>query len=139
MVLNVSCRSGDNEWAIVHACKSPCHQNAVGYSGSLKNTHPNYLVLEKETDLFLNMIDPPIPLFMLPLFTSFLRFADNNWRAGKKLLIHCNQGESRALLWVFFSYPNAKLRFRMNLMKKHGQIFSVYIIYTIQGKAFRFT
>jgi hypothetical protein len=92
----LSCRSGDNEWAIVHACKSPCHQNAVGYSGSLKNTHPNYLVLEKETDLYLNMIDPPVPLFMLPLFTSFLRFADNNWRAGKKLLIHCNQGESRA-------------------------------------------
>jgi hypothetical protein len=90
------CRSGNNEWAIVHACKSPCHQNAVGYSGSLKNTHPHYLVLQRESDLYLNMIDPPVPLFMPPLFTSFLKFANDNWRSGKKVLIHCNQGESRA-------------------------------------------
>jgi hypothetical protein len=30
-------------WAVVHACKHPCHVNAVGYSGSLSNTHTNYL------------------------------------------------------------------------------------------------
>ena len=92
----LSCRSGDNEWAIVHACKSPCHQNAVGYSGSLKNTHPNYLVFEQNNDLFLNIIDPSVPMFLPLLFTSFLKFADNFWQAGKKILIHCNQGESRA-------------------------------------------
>ncbi len=47
------------DWAIIHACKSPCHQGAVGYIGNLDRTHPNYLVLESGSDLFLNMIDPP--------------------------------------------------------------------------------
>jgi hypothetical protein len=90
------CQAGDHEWAVVHACKSPCHQRAVGYSKLLPNTHPNYLVLEKENDLFLNIIDPPAPLFMPPLFTHFLLFANRHWNANKSLLIHCNQGESRA-------------------------------------------
>lgn len=64
--------------------------------GRLPKTHPNYLVLEKEFDLYLNIIDPPVPLFMPPLFTNFMAFSDKHWNAGRGLLIHCNQGESRA-------------------------------------------
>jgi hypothetical protein len=90
------CRIGGNDWAIVHACKTPCHQRAVGYRGNLPNTHTNYLVLEDAHDLYLNIIDPVGPLFMPPLFTSFLEFATRKWDQGKKILIHCNQGESRA-------------------------------------------
>jgi hypothetical protein len=93
---DLSCTRGNNEVAIVHACKSPCHQGAVGYRGNLPSTHPNYLALEQEYDLFLNIIDPPVPLFMPPLFTEFLAFANKHWSQGRKLLIHCNQGESRA-------------------------------------------
>ena len=33
---------------------------------------------------------------MPPLFTSFLDFGVRHWEEGKVLLIHCNQGESRA-------------------------------------------
>jgi hypothetical protein len=83
-------------WAIVHACKSPCHQRAVGYRGSLPSNHPNYLVLERRDNLFLNMIDPTQPLFMMPLFIEFLRFAKEQWESGKNVFIHCNKGESRA-------------------------------------------
>jgi hypothetical protein len=83
-------------WAVVHACKTPCHQKAVGYQGSLPGHHPNYLVLERPDNLYLNMIDPSEPLFMPPLFTEFLRFAQQHWEAGKNLLIHCNRGDSRA-------------------------------------------
>lgn len=93
---NLSCTNGNENIAVVHACKSPCHQSAVGYQGKLPNTHPNYLVLEKENDLFLNIIDSPLPLFMPPLFTAFLEFSNKHWGQGKKLLNHCNQGESRA-------------------------------------------
>lgn len=89
-------RVGDEGWAVVHACKSPCHQHAVGYRGNLPNSHPHYLVLEQERDLYLNIIDPDAPLFMLPTFTSFLDFSGRHWDAGRNLLIHCNQGESRA-------------------------------------------
>lgn len=93
---NLSCTYGNSELAVVHACKSPCHQNAVGYIGKLPSEHPNYLVLERENDLFLNIIDPHAPLFMPPLFSRFLEFSNKHWSNGQKLLIHCNQGESRA-------------------------------------------
>jgi hypothetical protein len=93
---DLCCRRGDAEWAVVHACKSPCHQRALGYQGSLPNSHPNYLTLYDGSDLFMNIIDPPVPLFMAPSFSNFLRFSEEHWSAGQKLLIHCNQGESRA-------------------------------------------
>ena len=90
------CRVGDHEWAVVHACKSPCHQRAVGYRRNLSQNHPNYLALERGTDLYLNLIDPPKPLFMAPSFNSFLAFSRVQLEEGRKILIHCNQGESRA-------------------------------------------
>jgi predicted protein tyrosine phosphatase len=62
----------------------------------LSNQHPSYLILEQENDLFLNIIDPPVPLFMPPLFSRFIEFSNKHWSQGQKLLIHCNQGESRA-------------------------------------------
>jgi len=91
-----ACRRGGGDWAVVHACKSPCHQRAVGYQGSLPSTHANYLVLSSDQNLYLNLIDPPRPLFMPASFEAFLEFAKREWAAGRKLLIHCNQGESRA-------------------------------------------
>lgn len=90
------CRKAAEGWAIVHACKSPCHQRAVGYRGSLPPSHDHYLVFREGGDLYLNMIDPPRPLFMPPLFLSFLAFAQEYSDSGVKILIHCNQGESRA-------------------------------------------
>ncbi len=91
------------DWAVIHACKHTCHQRAVGYRGNLPNTHPNYLTLERGSHLFLNMIDPEIPLFMPELFTKSLEFIDKH-TPDRKVLIHCNQGFSRApsiaLLWL---------------------------------------
>jgi len=87
---------GENDWAVVHACKSPCHQRAVGYRGNLEKSHPNYLVFEQERDLYLNMIDPPVPLFRVELFNAALNFAARHWEAGRGILFHCNEGRSRA-------------------------------------------
>ncbi len=58
--------------------------------------HPNYLVLERKNNLYLNMIDPPQPLFKMPLFTEFLKFVKHHWNEEKNVFIHCNKGESRA-------------------------------------------
>ncbi len=91
-----SCRTGDGDWSVVHACKNPCHVQAIGYQGSLPSTHPNYLVLARGQNLNQNLIDPPKPLFMPASFDAFLAFADQEWLAGRTLLVHCNQGESRA-------------------------------------------
>lgn len=84
-----------NDWAIVHACKSPCHQRALRYKGSLPKTHPHYLTYEIENHLFLNMIDPPTPLFKPQLFTASLDFIEKHI-SERKVLIHCNLGLSRA-------------------------------------------
>ncbi len=84
------------ECAVIHACKHPCHQEAVGYTGNLDKQHPNYLTLERGNDLYLNMIDPPVPLFPPELFHAAMDFADKHWQAGRRVLFHCNQGRSRA-------------------------------------------
>ena len=87
---------GDGTIAVVHACKEPCHRGAVGYSTrTIPSSHPNYLALDQGHHLYLNLIDPPQPLFMMPSFDSFLRFVDREI-AERPVLIHCNQGESRA-------------------------------------------
>lgn len=90
------CFIGQRGWGVVHACKYPCHQRAVGYRGNLASSHPNYLVLEQDCNLYLNIIDPERPLFQRATFTVFLDFALRHWTQGEKLLIHCNRGESRA-------------------------------------------
>lgn len=82
--------------AIVHACKSPCHQLAVGYEGNLSKDHMYYLSREYGDDLALNIIDPPVPLFQLQTFQIFRRFATQRYAEGKELHIHCNKAESRA-------------------------------------------
>lgn len=82
--------------AVVHACKSPCHQRIVGYTKSLPTDHPNYLSFEASGDLFLNIIDPPVPLFKRESFLVFRKFATQKYTNGDTLLIHCNQGLSRA-------------------------------------------
>uniref|UniRef100_UPI00345E9582 hypothetical protein n=1 Tax=Mesotoga sp. TaxID=2053577 RepID=UPI00345E9582 len=83
-------------WAVVHACKHPCHVNAVGYKSSLPKNHPSYLSLERGANLYLNIVDPDIPLFMSQTFVDFMTFAQKHYNEGKNLLIHCNHSESRA-------------------------------------------
>ncbi len=90
------CREGVGEWLVIHACKYPCHRNAVGYEKKISSTHPNYLVLRKEQNLYLNIIDPDEPLFMNPLFSETLRFCNDYSKHDMKMLFNCNKGDSRA-------------------------------------------
>ena len=92
----LTCQLGAAELAVIHACKSPCHQRAVAYTGSLPPQHPHYLALRHPYDLYLNIIDPPVPLFQTETFAQFLLFASEHYDRGGSLLIHCNKGESRA-------------------------------------------
>lgn len=90
--------------AYIHACKTPCHQRAVGYEGSLPPDHPNYLSVEGNNSLFLNMIDPPVPLFKPESFLMALIFISKHIKE-RPVVIHCNQGLSRspsiAMLYMF--------------------------------------
>jgi len=90
--------SNVDDMAIIHACKYPCHVKAVGYKGSLPPTHPNYLILENEQHLFLNMVDMErelSPIYTHPIMKSAMTFIEKHV-ADQKILIHCNQGVSRS-------------------------------------------
>ena len=94
-------------WAVVHTCKHPCHQKAIGYRGSLNRNHPNYLILERSNHLFLNMVDMDMRLsheFTEPIVTAALDFIENHIDT-KGILIHCNLAQSRspALAMVFLA------------------------------------
>ena len=85
-------------WSVVHACKHPCHRNALGYSGNLSNRHPNYLIFEKGSHLFLNMVDMNKSLshfYTEPIVIKVLDFIEKRIKENN-VLIHCNQGLSRA-------------------------------------------
>lgn len=93
--LNACFFNNKEGWVVVHACKSPCHQRALHYRGNLSETHPNYLTYEKDNHLFLNMIDPPQPLFKPSLFSHSLDFIEKHI-SNQQVLIHCNHGLSRS-------------------------------------------
>jgi len=124
---------GSGRVAVVHACKDPCHRRAVGYTTkTIPSSHENYLVLEDGFHLYLNLIDPPAPLFMMPSFAAFMAFVDKH-RPHREVLIHCNQGESRApslaLLYLAKrtteipadSYASAAAAFSLKFSYKPGQ------------------
>jgi protein-tyrosine phosphatase len=95
------------DMAVVHACKTPCHQKAVGYSRALPQNHPNYLIKEDGDNLYLNLVDMNR---ILPPFTDepvrrALTFIKTNLEDNNKVLIHCNVGQSRscAIAMIFLA------------------------------------
>lgn len=95
---NFSCFYEDKEgWAVIHACKTPCHQRAVNYKGSLQPNHPNYLIKENGKHLYLNMVDMDrlMDKFTRPIINKAMEFMRENIK-DHNILIHCNVGLSRS-------------------------------------------
>jgi len=91
------CMTGHGGIAVVHAVKHPCHQRILQYKGSLPSSHPHYLSFRQDQDLYLNIIDPNMPLFKLETFKIFMEFArEQEGVNNRQLLIHCNSAQSRA-------------------------------------------
>ena len=89
---------GQEGWVIVHACKYPYHRDLLGYSGrGAPKSHPEYLIAIRAHRLYLNLIDPPNPDYIpREIIDAALEFIDKGLKDGKKVLVHCNQGESRS-------------------------------------------
>lgn len=84
----------DQDWAVIHACKTS-HQQRLGYSKSIKGS-PYYIVFRDNNHLYLNWIDEPSGVyFQIETFNTALDFIDEHI-SNKEILIHCDQGESRA-------------------------------------------
>ena len=84
-------------WWVVHACKEPYHRQLLGYkTRSAPKDHPEYLVANRGTRLFLNLVDANDPAFFpKPIFDAALAFIERALKSNDRILIHCNQGESR--------------------------------------------
>jgi len=85
-------------WAVVHACKEPYHRQLLKYKtqGAPKK-HPEYLFAEREDRLYLNLVDAPNPAYIpAEIIDKSLEFVAKKLGAGKKVLVHCNKGMSRA-------------------------------------------
>jgi hypothetical protein len=92
------CQRAPDDWAVVHACKHDCHQKGVGYTGDLNQSHPEYLIAQRESDLYLNIVDMERKLsheYTEPIVSATFDFIDDN-RDSKEVLVHCNQGRSRS-------------------------------------------
>ena len=93
-------------WFVVSASKFPWHRDALGYTGrAVANTHPEYLIAARDRRLILNLVDAPDPAYVREeIVTTALEMIDASLSGGLKVLIHCNQGQSRAptlaLLWL---------------------------------------
>lgn len=92
---------GKDGWSVLHACKEPYHREAVGYAGRglTDRDHPEYLyaLRDQGRSLCLNIIDAPKPEFFRPeMIDRALAFIKDRLAAGDKVLVHCNQGGSRA-------------------------------------------
>jgi len=87
-----------NTWAIVHACKEPYHRQALGYTGrAASKEHPEYLIAKRDNRIILNLVDVDNPDWISPvIIDEALNFIDNNLELGRNVLVHCNQGMSRA-------------------------------------------
>jgi predicted protein tyrosine phosphatase len=88
----------EDRWAVVHACKEPYHRQTLGYSGrGAPKDHPEYLAARRGDRLILNMVDANDPAFFAKeMIDQALDFIDEQLAVGHKVLVHCNQGESRA-------------------------------------------
>ena len=105
-----------DDWCVLHCCKTPFHQTFVGYSGNLSKDHPNYAYCIKGSEMALNivdinMFDKRYLEFNKNMLSEAFKFLDT-YKDQKKILIHCNQGESRGpsigMLYIarngFFDY-----------------------------------
>jgi predicted protein tyrosine phosphatase len=98
--------AGQRGWAVVHACKEPYHRRLLGYTtkGAPKG-HPEYLYAVRGDRLYLNLVDVADPAYIQKeLVEAAIGFIHEKLTAGRKVLVHCNQGESRgpgiALLYL---------------------------------------
>lgn len=88
------------DWVIVHACKT-AHKAEIGYEKSLAQDHPSYLIHMtpgNDQEIFLNMVDMKaelLPQYTDPILRAAFHFISGHVAAGKKILVHCDQGNSR--------------------------------------------
>ena len=88
---------GQAGWFFIHACKEPYHRQALGYTGrAAAKTHPEYLIARRNGRLILNLVDVDDPTYISPEIIDATLEAIRGNIQHAKILLHCNQGQSRS-------------------------------------------
>lgn len=87
-----------DEWSFCLAAKEPWHRRELGYTGrAAPKNHPEYLFARRGNRLILNLVDAPsAEFFDKRIIDVALDFIEEQLKIGRKVLIACNQGESRS-------------------------------------------
>jgi hypothetical protein len=90
-----------NGMVIIHAAKDPWHRKAVGYSTRSAPAGPEYLSALRGPHLSLNLVDAADPKFISKeAMVAGAQYIDR-MLPRHKVLVHCNQGQSRGPGLVF--------------------------------------
>ena len=78
--------------------KEPYHRRELGYSGQgAPKDHPEYLIARRGHRLILNLVDAPRPAYIRKeIIDAALEFIQTALQEEVRVLVHCNQGESRS-------------------------------------------
>jgi predicted protein tyrosine phosphatase len=116
------------DWCIVHACKEPYHRQALSYSGrGAPKTHPEYLVAVRGNRLILNLVDADNPAYIpKEIIDAALLFIDRNLKAGRRVLVHCNQGMSRSAGIALLFLAKSGVIVQTSLVEAEQQFKSLY-------------
>lgn len=123
---------GESGWAVVHACKEPYHRQALGYRGrGAPKDHPEYLIARRGSRLILKLIDAPDPAYIpKEIIDAALAFIHENLQAGRRVLVHCNLGESRSPSMALLYLVSHSQRLPVGSLSEAEQVFrDVYPFY----------
>jgi hypothetical protein len=88
---------GQDGWFVIHACKDPYHRQALGYRGQgAPKHHPEYVVARRTGRLILNLVDAPDVNYIPGEIIDAALAAIHQNITSRKILVHCNLGQSRS-------------------------------------------
>ncbi len=93
-------QTNDQDWAFVHATQT-IHYRILRWNRTTNKPdkdHPHYIIYEKDNLLSLNWVDGAAHLYNWSGVGTFNKVLDfiERWSQKKNVLIHCDQGQSRA-------------------------------------------
>lgn len=122
---------GQAGWFFVHACKEPYHRQALGYSGrAAAKDHPEYLIARREGRLILNLVDVADVNYVAPEIVDAALEAIRANIGEVRVLLHCNQGQSRSPTLALLYLARFTDRFAaMGLDEAIGAFREIYPLY----------
>jgi predicted protein tyrosine phosphatase len=117
-------KAQEKNWAILHCTKDGphSHRSILGYTAQAAPKGEEYLTAKRGRELYLNLIDPETDkLISDEAVNAGIKFVREHLEKGDHVLVHCNQGNSRApsiALLVLHSLGKIPAVNAMNLFRK---------------------